>query len=131
MQNDSQLASILADKVAMLLEQQPVPQPETNGQVAEGMGMTAASFIPIAGLAVDAYGLGSGIHSSVQARAYLRQRERVSLSLLNDAGFDLLEAPKAWWLLSQKKPKDVAGTKPPARALSMYGLLRTIWISKP
>jgi hypothetical protein len=129
MQNDSQLAALLADRVACLIEQQPVPLPATNGQIAWNIGLdTGIALVPFAALAYEPYAIHGLVSAIEQAHLNERQRERVGLSLMHDAGFDLLEAPKAEWIMRQKKPRDLADTTPPESALYMYGLLGSTWI---
>ena len=127
LKNNDQVAALLADKIAWLLEQQPVPLPETNGQIATNLGLAAAEdLVPFAGL-IGAAELPLMVKGINQADRNQQQRERVSLSLMRDAGFDLVEAPKAWWLLSQSKPKDLSGSDPPASALYLYGQIASTW----
>jgi hypothetical protein len=123
MQNDSQLAAVLAEKIACLMEQQPIALPLTNGQVAGSLGMTAASFVPFAGLGVAGFELGAGISVANQMNRNREQRERVSLPLMLDAGYDLMEAPKAWWILSAKRPVELDKTNPPEASKYMYDLV--------
>ena len=49
-----------------------------------------------------------------------QQSGRVSLYLLSDAGYDLHQAPVAWWLLASKKPKDPVDISIPSRAAYLY-----------
>ena len=49
-----------------------------------------------------------------------QQSGRVSLSLLSDAGYDIHQAPLAWWLLASKKPKDLADISLPSRAVYLH-----------
>ncbi len=123
MKNDSQIAALLADKVAWLLEQQPIPLPLTNGQIAEQLGIGAAQAIPFAGLGVIGAEAGVGISEFKRARRNQEQRARVSLALMQDAGFDVTEAPRAWWILGLKDGKDISKTSPPENAQYMYGLV--------
>lgn len=123
LQNDSQVAAVLADKVACLMEEQPIPLPLSNGQLAESAGWTAAEFVPFAGLGASVYQVGSGVSAHERGISDREQRERVSLSLMQDAGYDLLEAPKAWWILSLKKGGDMSKSGPPSNAMYMYGLV--------
>lgn len=127
LQNDSQLATVLADNVACALEKQtlrliPARRAETAGSVAF---MVGGAFVP---------GLGFAGLSMAGAEAVMRRRDeeqsgRVSLVLLHDAGFDVDEAPKTWWLLSSKdKPLDHAAM--PYRAKYLYRILGTTWVSR-
>ena len=131
-QNDSQLAAVLADKIAALMEQQPIPLPATNSQLALTYGaMAIADTVPFASLPYDAVTIPMWISGKNQFHRNQEQRERVTLSLLHEAGFDLTEAPKAWWLLSSKQTKDLAETTPPETSLYMYEQLGTVWANQP
>ncbi len=121
--DDAQLAAILAEKIAGLLEQQPQPLPLTNSQLATSATLTGAEFIPFVGLAASGYNIGSGVSAFKANRRFAEQRERVSLSLLKDAGYDISQAPVAWWLIASKNPKDIRDTRPPQHALDLYRFL--------
>jgi len=123
MKNDSQIAALLADKVAWLMEQQPITLPLTNGQIAEQLGIGAAQAIPFAGLGVTGAEVGMGISALKRMHRNQEQRARVSLALMQDAGFDVTEAPRAWWILSLKDGKDMSKSNPPDNAVYMYGLV--------
>ena len=60
-------------------------------------------------------------------RDIMEQNSRVSLSLLSDAGYDLHEAPDAWWLLNSRKPKERAAIALPARTIYLYSVLDAAW----
>jgi len=126
LQNDSQLATVLADNIACALEKQsfrgqPAAQEMTAAQLASDVG----------GIFVPGLGLATGIvNNRVAASIYrhaVEQSGRVSLTLLRDAGYDIDEAPKAWWLLAPKKPKDMAETPLPERAAYLYATLGQTW----
>jgi hypothetical protein len=123
LQNDSQIAAILADKIACLIEEQPISLPLSDGQIAESFGLTGASFIPFVGLGVSGTLLAQGISEHKQLIRNREQRDRVTLSLMQDAGYNLLDAPKAWWLMSLKKHEDMSKSGPPENSVYMYTLL--------
>jgi hypothetical protein len=123
MKNDSQIAALLADKVAWLVEQQPIQLPLTNGQIAGQLGIDAAGAIPFAGLGVAGAEVGVGISALKRMHRNQEQRARVSLALMQEAGFDVTEAPKAWWILSLKDGKDMSRSNPPENVQYMYGLV--------
>jgi hypothetical protein len=52
---------------------------------------------------------------------------RVSLDFLHDAGYDLAQAPMAWWLLGPKSPKPIEEVTMPPRATALYFALGTTW----
>jgi hypothetical protein len=128
LENDSQLATVLADNMACALEKQvlraiPAAQAMTATDVA---GMAAGLVVPGAG----AVSLGTYAARSVMARHRLEQSGRVSLTLLSDAGYDIAEAPRAWWLLSSKKPKEIVNIPVPERAEYLYGIIAIAWPPK-
>lgn len=126
LQNDSQLATVLADNIACALEKQtfrgiPAKQKMTAAEIA---GEAGGFFVPGLGLATD-------IANNRVAAAILRHTEeqsgRVSLVFLRDAGYDIHEAPKAWWLLAPKKPEPMIDTPLPERAAYLYQTIGTTW----
>ncbi len=120
MQNDSQLAALLADKVAWLLEKQPVPLPATASDFGIAAGETAADIlVPGFALVMEA----ASIDAIKQFRLREEQRARVSLDLMQDAGYDIEQAPVAWWLLSEKNSNDLADTRIPRHAEYLFGLI--------
>lgn len=128
-QNDSQLAALLAEGVAHLIERQPFGLPLTNGQVAKSLSFDAAvDLVPFAALAYSPFAIHGMISAAERSWLLEQQRERVALSLMRDAGFDLLEAPKMEWILHSKKPKDIANVPAPRSAVYMYELLGGTWL---
>jgi len=67
--------------------------------------------------------------NSVILRHEQEQSGRVSLVFLRDAGYDIHEAPKAWWLLAPKKPGPMIDTPLPERAAYLYQTIGTTWRS--
>jgi hypothetical protein len=115
LQNDSQLATVLADSIARALEKQTLrAQTESTTVAAAGL---------LAGVA--------GGFLAVEKLRSLREEQsgRVSLWLLQDAGYDLSQAPLAWWLLSSEKGT-MAETPIPHRAEYLFGLLGERWQQK-
>jgi len=84
-------------------------------------------FVPGLGLA----GLATMPASKSIQTDLLEQSGRVSLSLLHDAGYDLQQAPLAWWLVAAKPSKGLAQTNIPPRALNLYRALGLIWKNSP
>ena len=126
MENDAELATVLADNIAEILEKQdvraiPARQAVTAGAVA---GDVAGIFVPGLGLAT---GLAGGRVEKHMLTVAERQSGRVSLWLLHDAGYDVTQAPRAWWLLETKKSKRLEETSPPVRAVNLYQDLGTTW----
>jgi len=126
MQNDSQLATVLADNIACALERQayrslPAARTLTAGQIGAD---AAGIFVPGAGLIAPALGIGGS--KAIEARQE-KQSGRVSLSLLHDAGYDIDQAPIAWWLLASKQPKPISEIPLPERAANLYRVLGEVW----
>ncbi len=120
--NDSQLATVIADNIATALEKQdyrmiPAYAAMSTAGVAADVG---SIFVPGLGLATSAanYAAAKSIRTGI-----LGQSGRVSLGLLHDAGYDLQQAPIAWWLLASKPSKNLADTKIPPRAINLYQTL--------
>lgn len=124
MENDSQLATILADNIACAMEKQ------TLRTIPIGDAMLAADFASAAATIVFPetvliHWAGRKITYSKLQQHEEEQSGRVSLSLLHDAGYDITQAPITWWLLSSKKPRNE--TTIPYRARYLYGQLATTW----
>ena len=126
MQNDDQLAAVLADNIAETIEKDTLHITSTYTKVvgAEVAGDVAGIFLPGAGLAT----LFAG--GKVSAHGYtleLQQSGRVSLCFLHDAGYDITQAPLAWWLLASKSVKPIEQVPIPPRADTLYIVLGTTW----
>jgi hypothetical protein len=122
MENDSQLAAVLADSIAALLEDQYYRLQSLARKA--GAAEMASGAIPVAGF------VGIAAASKVYADAVRRAQDqagRVSLGLMNDAGYTLTEAPKAWWILSTKEPKPLVDLQLPERVQYLYEVLDTAW----
>jgi len=124
MQNDSQLATVLADNIATVLEKQDLhAQPERRA-----MGITQLAGIA-GGVIIPGLSLETSVANSAEARDLLRHQEeesgRVSLFLLRDAGYDILQAPLAWLTLAGAK--DITSTPLPERAKYIYKMLGETW----
>ncbi len=125
MQNDSQLATVLADNIACALEKQEYRfQTVSETLTAAGLGAVAAGFF------VPGVGLGADAASAGQETILIKtenQSGRVSLGLLRDAGYDIDQAPVTWWLLASKHPQPLARTTMPRRAAYDYRMLGENW----
>jgi hypothetical protein len=121
LQNDSQVATLLADNIACALEQKEyfkAPSPPLHkAEVA-----AAAVVVPI--VAIPAVLAVGGSVAAAQRHA-IEQSDRVSLFLLHEAGYDINEAPRTWWLLSSTK--DIPEASLPERAAYLYQALGTTW----
>ena len=120
LQNDSQLATVLADNIATVLEKQSLrAQPKRRA-------IAATSW---AGLVVPGLGIADYAMSKDILRHEMEESGRVSLFLLHDAGYDIFQAPLAWWLLAGSK--DMASTPLPGRAKYIYRALGETWRETP
>ena len=112
--NDSQLAAVLADNIATALEKQTWRQQPAARSLAVGnaAGQAAGIFIPGLGLATSlaTYKVGKIMLSHAE-----QQSGRVALTLMHDAGYDLAQAPEAWWILATR-PRQGAASRAPAPA---------------
>lgn len=126
LQNDSQLAAVLADNIATALEKQSylVAPKKQDLAAANLFGTAAGLFIPGLELVtnVATYSSGKAIQNHL-----LQQSGRVSLGLLHDAGYEVHEAPLAWWTLAAKHPNDLTASPPPDRSLYLYKTIGEMW----
>ena len=122
LQNDSQLAAVLADAMARALERQEY-RAEGKQKVAIAAAF-AGAFVPLAGPGIA----GEGASGEMQIlMKEMEQRDRVSLALLNSAGYDIDQAPMAWWLLATGKQKPLTEINLPTRAAYLYSILGATW----
>jgi hypothetical protein len=126
MQNDAQVAAILADSIASGLEKRDYrDQPAMYAMEAAGWATQAGGFF-VPGLGLAGLG-GNTIAYSTMERHNQEQSGRVSLGLLQDAKYDIYQAPLAWWILASKKSKDLSEIDIPERARYLYEILGTTW----
>ena len=59
------------------------------------------------------------------------QSGRVSLGLLHDAGYDIQQAPVAWWILASKPGKKFTEINIPSRSLNLYRTIGLVWKNYP
>jgi hypothetical protein len=126
LQNDSQLAAVLADNIAYALEKQSFRRQPADQEITAAQIASAAGEIFVPGLSLATSIVNSRVAASIYRHA-IEQSGRVSLTFLHDAGYDIHEAPKAWWLLAPKKPKDMVETPLPERAAYLYATLGQTW----
>ncbi|MEO6805582.1 MAG: hypothetical protein ABI286_11160 [Edaphobacter sp.] len=126
LKDDSQLATVLADNIATVLEKQ-------SYRILPAEHMMAAANLSSAavGLLIPGVGLASGIATYTRSKSIqtdlLNQSGRVSLGLLHDAGYDINQAPIAWWLLATNSADKLPSTPLPHRAANLYKALGTTW----
>ncbi len=132
--SDQQIAALLADHIATVLEKQALMNASANSRLLTAKWASAAGSIAadalVPGLGI-ATGLLSGgaigsVHNHIETLAE-QQSGRVSLCLLDDAGYSVTQAPITWWLLAPKKPKPLEDTEMPEMAINLYGDLGTTW----
>ena len=123
LQNDDQLAALLADGVAFNLQVRSEKlAAEMWGLIGAGLaGDLAGAFVPGLDLAFDVAG---GIAEHKIAVSLREQRDRMTLALMADAGFDPWQAPEAWRLVEPKHPaNDPSTLKYPSRSGYQLGIL--------
>jgi hypothetical protein len=127
MQNDSQTAALLAAAVADVLERQEYRSSRFGvpGGIEVGAGIADAYF-PGMGLYGAGFAAAKIAERDINARL-ANQRGRVSLSLMHDAGYDIDQAPLAWWLLSTKKREPLDKTGLPKYSEYLYSVLGEVW----
>jgi Domain of unknown function (DUF5666) len=101
LQNDDQLAAVLADAVAYLLERQAHAMEEAKLLMgieligdATSVGITRWALLPVA--------LTAQVPPEKAAIWLTEQRGREALALMSDAGYDAWQAPEAWRRLAPK-----------------------------
>ena len=126
LQNDSQVATVLADNIATAIERQTYRSiPAGRALLAGEVGAAAVgAVVPGAFVVPSILQVGGGQTIRVKAE---EQSGRVSLGLLHDAGYDLDQAPLAWWLLAPKNPQPIAEISLPFRAEYLYRVLGESW----
>lgn len=130
MQNDSQLAALLGFSVAGIIEHQPWRlrrDTEVINTATVAISVAAALnpfLLPVAVGEAHA-------DKEILLSALTAQDARVSLWLLHDAGYDIRQAPIAFWLIASKKPKALADIPIPAEAQFLYMYLGLEWRKAP
>lgn len=130
LQNDDQLAALLADGVAFDLQVRSARLAAARLGIigTELVGNVAGAFVPGLNLAFDAVG---GVAQHRVLVTMEEQRGRMALGLLADAGYDPWQAPEAWRLLASKNlPKDTDSLKYPGRSGYQLSILNLEY-SKP
>ena len=128
LQNDSQIATLLADNIAAALEKQSYRmRPARDNLVGTSLAGDAA------GLLLPGFSLATGIATYSAEKKIetdlVNQSGRVSLGLLHDAGYDINQAPIAWWILAKGSANDLSVTTMPNRSANLYRSLSSTWRS--
>lgn len=124
MQNDAQLAALLADAVAIPMEKQSLRM-EAALRTYSAKKLAADAAYTALGMPL----LIAAAWTDEQRRILNRemaQSERVSLMLMHDAGYDITQAPMAWWLIAAGK-KPLSETPPPAQTIELYRTIAAQW----
>ncbi len=128
---DDQLTAVLADAIAVILEKQKFLNKDKHATLTTAsLVSSAVGLTPIGLLALPLSLSGQLASGAADTHLYTReiqQSGRVSLWLLHDAGYDLTQAPLAWWQLSSIKQKPLAQIALPPRTLNLYDQLATTW----
>ncbi len=127
MENDSQLAGILADAIACVLEKQTYLMRMASTAITAGNVASWAELAPVIGGPASVAALGAWGGQKAMIRKEEHQSGRVGLDLMHDAGYDVDEAPMAWWLLASKKAKPVTEIAIPERTEYLYRVLAEVW----
>ncbi len=126
LENDTQLATVLADNIATAIEKQtfrsvPAAHRMSAAQIA---GSAGGILVPGLGVATSVANYQVGKHLLAMEE---QQSGRVSLGYLHDAGFDIAQAPRTWWLLGTRNAKPLAQTALPPRAANLFLELGRSW----
>lgn len=124
LQNDSQIAAVLARSMACALDKLPANGRSRKARVAAENAVTAAGYV------IPVLAVAGSITTSVEnayMTAYENQSERVGLWLMRDAGYDIEQAPMAWWLLAQKPGQSLDQVTLPPRTEYLYTFLGDSW----
>ena len=128
--DDSQLATVLADNLATALEKQRYRlDPAYHTMTATGVAAAAGGAL-VPGLGLASLAANHFSRKSIQTNL-IEQSGRVSIGLLHDAGYDIRQAPVAWWILSTKLSQPLSDSMPPPRAINLYRTIGLIWENYP
>jgi hypothetical protein len=135
LQNDSQIATLLADNMAAVLEKQQYRiMPAEHELLGTGVIATGAGlFVPGLGSVAAASGASAvtfGAEKKIESDL-LNQSGRVSLGLLHDAGYDINQAPITWLILNKNSVTNLSVTTMPSRSANLYQSLASTWRNYP
>ena len=120
LQNDDQLAALLADGVAWNLQRlmSGAMQNENNAALATSMAFAAAPLAVKGGIMAGGLLAGYKLDKPLE-----EERGRIALELMADGGYDPWQAPEAWRLLSDKAKKGSQPLVYPDRSGYQLGIL--------
>ena len=128
--NDSELAAVLTDNIANVLEKQSYRLTSGFRAVTVGTIAADAALIGIPGLGIGIFAAANSSAHQMTLNVY-DQRGRVALGLIHDAGLTIEEAPLAWWKIAGRHKKDLRSTRLPLRAANLYKAIGVTWRSYP
>jgi hypothetical protein len=123
LQNDSQVATVLADNIACVLEKQTYRA--KPGQTTMIVAEVASIAGPLGAFTTTT--IANSLVASSDKKNAEDQSGRVSLGLLHDAGYDIGQAPIAWWLLAADTADKLPSTPIPRRAANLYKSIGSTW----
>jgi hypothetical protein len=124
-QNDAQLAAILADAIACAIEKRAYSWSSSLGNLRAVLMLAEVADDPLLGLSAVVTSAKAATGNFLEGTH--EHSGRVSLCLLHDAGYDIYQAPIAWWLLASKDPKPIAEIRLPDHAAYLYRILGETW----
>jgi len=124
---DSQLATILASNIASALEKQAYREGSKLEKALAGEWVGAGTALALSlGPGVALWATAHHVEHSTLLRLE-EQSDRVGLSLMHDAGYDVSQAPVAWWKLTSKHPDELWRTEPPDRSGYLFEVIAKYW----
>lgn len=119
LQNDDQLAAVLADGVAYNLQRQAARAVVNLRKQLGAMAVEAAAGLLVPVPLVGIPGPNLYLYQELE-----QERGRIALSLMVDAGYDPRQAPLAWRLLGPRHlPKDLGSLEYPDRSVYQLNIL--------
>lgn len=122
LKNDDRIAAYLANGIAAVLEKQ---------QLLDAVKKRLLTAGEIGGMNWLVPGFFAAEKKDDLVRAESEQRIRVSLALMHDAGYNLAEAPQAWWLLAAKRPTPRSEITMPDEAIYAFITIGSTWRNNP
>lgn len=118
-QTDDELAGYIASSMSAVIEKQ---------RVRNGSKKGALDAAEIGGLiALTPAFMGAVSKKQDLEIAEEEQRMRESLSLVNDAGYDVIGVPRIWWRLASADPKPLSEVPIPPKAEYAYAVIGSTW----
>jgi hypothetical protein len=122
---DPELAAVLADNIAEVIEKQAyrIKPTATTLAVINWTSFVGGLFFAPGLVLAEATSITS---HNIQTNL-INQSGRVSLGYLHDAGYDERQAPIAWWRLASKSKKPLAETTIPPRSANLFRTIGLVW----